>query len=144
MKLRADPDLIDLDSVTGLLVVAQPGGLTEILDLPPLLDGEAVVAIATPFNGDYQITPHILARRVNGRLVNVKPNPLVVHIAAASDIEIVPAEPTTEPAPQASINWIHGAAIVLGGNALIGIMLGGLWLLSGQPRLLPSSEVVVQ
>lgn len=141
---RADAELVSLESLAGLVVVAKPDGASEVFDLPSFSSSEVGLTLPTPLNGTYEIEPRIFGESASGRTLSVKTAALRVEITAGADASITPAEPLSEEPPAAAIDWLQTSAIVLIGNALVGVLLGGLWLRLGQRKPIPSNQVVLQ
>lgn len=127
----ADEERVDLESLMGLMMVTKPDGANEVFDLPVFLSGEAFLTIAMPVNGTYKIEPWVLGRSTNGRKLNVKTKPLLSEITLGTDV--------IESA--VTIDWIYIGVIVLIGNIIIGLLLGGLWFKLGRRRSTPLDKV---
>ncbi len=129
--ILADKEQVDLKSLLGFLVVTKPDGKSEVIDLPVFTSGEASLAIAMPINGTYEIEPRVLGHSTSGRKLNVKIAPLIVEITLGTD--------AIESA--ATINWTYIGAIVLIGNIIIGLLLGGMRFWLGRRRSIPLEKV---
>lgn len=129
--ILVDKERVDLESLMGLLMVTKPDGTNELFDFPVFSSGEAFLTIATPVNGTYKIEPWVLGRSTNGRKLNVKTKPLLSEVTLGTD--------AIESA--ATIDWIYIGVIVLIGNIIIGLLLGGLWFWLGQRRSIPLDKV---
>ena len=131
--ILADKELVDLESLMGLLVVTKPDGANEAFDLPVFSSGETFLTIAMPVNGTYKIEPWVLGRSTSGRKLNVKTKPLLTEVTLGIDV--------IESA--ATIDWLYIGVIVLIGNIVIGLLLGGLWFWLGRRRSIPLNKVVL-
>jgi len=143
-RARAEADVIDLESLTGLVVVAKPDGSSEVFDLPSFVGNEAALSIPAPSNGAYRIEPRLLARSASGRPVSIKAVPLMGEISAGTDPVTLDEAPAVEVVASPTIDWLRSGAIVLIGNVIVATMLGVVWLMLGQRRRIPSNKVVLQ
>lgn len=141
---RAEEGLVELGSLVGFILVARPDGSTDVFDLPTFSNGEINLSVTAPLNGVYRIEPRVIGRSASGRVLNFKSTALSTEITAGIKQE-TPAEEfdNEEPTPK-PIDWIRSGSVVLIGNVVIATILGAVWLLLGQRRRIPSSQVVLQ
>ncbi len=140
----AEDGLVALDSLAGFVLVAKPDGTSDVFDLPPFTSGEVSLEIAAPLNGIYHIEPRLVGRGASGRVLNFKPVSLSTEIIGGADVALQVEEPVAEVPTPASIDWVRSGSIVLIGNVFILTFLGVVWLVIGQRRHIPASEVVLQ
>jgi von Willebrand factor type A domain len=141
---RAEADLVAPNSLMGMVFVAKPDGSSEVFDLPAFSNNETSLVISAPLNGVYRIEPRLLGRAASGRILNIKAVPLMAEITAGADPVIPDPEPEIEPVVLPPIDWLRSGAVVMIGNVVVAMLLGVVWLLLGQRRHIPSSQVVLQ
>ena len=117
VDVTAAADLVDLASLSGIVVVARPDESNEVFDLPA-------------FDGS--------------RFLSVQAKPLAAEVTAGAELPSATPAPMPEPAPLPSIDWLMSSALVLGGNVFVGLLLAGVWFAVGRRRTAAASEVVLQ
>lgn len=142
---RAAVELIELDSLSGLVIVERPDGSSDVHDLPAFTSDQVTLSIPAPSNGIYRIEPRLLGRSASGRAMNIKGTPLTAEVSAATADPAAPVESQDNGAIEAvSVDWLRVAAIVLIANAFVAALLACLWFMLGQRKPIPTSQVVLQ
>lgn len=144
VDVSAAAELVDIASLSGIVLVERPDESTEVFDLPAFDGSRSRLEIAAPVNGPYQLEPRVFGQTLSGRFLSVKASPIAAEVTAGTDIATAPAAPTPEPPPPPSIDWLMTSAIVLGGNVLIGVLLAGVWFAVGRRRTPAAGQVVLQ
>jgi len=146
VDVTAAIDLVDVGTLSGIVVVDRPGGSSEVFDLPSFDRSHAQLPVPAAINGRYQIEPRVFGQTLSGRFLSVRATPLAAEITAGTDlpgpVEIAPPEPEPPAAPP--IDWLLSGGIVLAGNALVMMLLGIVWLLVGRRKQVANNEVVLQ
>jgi uncharacterized protein (TIGR03503 family) len=140
---HAEPDLVDSRTLTGLIVISGPDGSTQVHDIPAFGAGASEVAVGVSKNGIYQIEAHVLGQRSDGRSIKFTTKLPDQEVTRFEVPRPVSEEPVVLAPPETDIDWMRGGAIVASGNAVIGLMLGVVWLLFGRRKRVASNEVVL-
>ena len=140
---QAEPDLVEFRSLTGLLVISGPHETTHVYDLPAFVDGVSKLSVDVSENGLYKINAHVLGRRRNGQPIKFGVA-LPDHEVTGVDVRdaLVPEVADASPA-EFQFDWKLGGTIVAAGNAVIGLLLVGVWLLYGRRKHGAAKEVVI-
>ena len=141
---RAEDGLVELGSLVGFVLIARPDGSTDVFDLPTFSNGEVNLSVAAPLNGVYWIEPRVIGRSTSGRVLNFKSATLSTEVSTAINAQALEKEQGSEESAPAPIDWLRSGSIVLVGNVVIALLLGGVWLALGQPRRIPANQVVLQ
>ena len=140
----AEQGLVDLQTLSGLLVVSKPDGASEVFDLPSFTESKVSLTIPASHNGTYELTPRILGRSTSGRPISMKATPLKAEITANAESSepVVDALPSVPVAP--SINWLHAGGMTLIGNTVLAALLAAMWFVLGRRTGTPTEEMVVK
>ncbi len=133
--IRAEPTLTDLESLAGLLIITNPDGANEVLNLPSFSTEEVSLLVEMPINGIYQIESRIFGKGASGRSLNINTPPVTIEITAGSNS----VESGIEP-----IDWLQVGLVILGGNIAIGLLLAGIWFWRGRRSAVELNKVVVK
>jgi uncharacterized protein (TIGR03503 family) len=140
----AEEGLVALESLAGFVLVAKPDGSSEVFDLPSFFSGEISLSVAAPLNGVYQIEPRVIGRSASGRVLNFRSTAISTEITAGLNAKPEAEQPAVAVPFPAEVDWVRSGSIVLIGNVFVLTLLGVVWLLLGQRRQIPSSQVVLQ
>lgn len=144
VDVTAAADLVDLASLSGIVVVARPDESNEVFDLPAFDGSRSRLTVPAPLNGPYQLVPRVFGQTRSGRFLSVQAKPLAAEVTAGAELPSATPAPMPEPAPLPSIDWLMSSALVLGGNVFVGLLLAGVWFAVGRRRTAAASEVVLQ
>ncbi len=146
VTVTAATDLVDVASLSGIVVVARPDESSEVFDLPAFDGSQSRLIIPASINGPYQVEPRMFGQTRSGRFLSVKATPLATEITAGTDLPAATPAPMPEPAPPPppSIDWMMSSALVLGGNVFIGLLFAGVWFAVGRRKTPTANEVVLQ
>ncbi len=133
LTLDVEPELVDPKSLFGYLLILGPEGQQSVVDLPRPSSAPLHLRVAVERPGEYLVKGHLMARSLTGELVDVEPEPrhLVFDFeqSAASKWGASKEEPDGQ-----DLSWIALGTYLLGGNAILGSMLGLTWWLLQRPR----------
>jgi len=138
LGIAVNPKLVDPASVGGYVLATGPDGGQQVADLPPLVDGKAILDVPVEFGGAWRIAPKLLVDTLSGRSLRIAPDAFEVAVDAPLPQAAVPPPPPPPPAP--AFSWGKAAAIVGGGNLALSGVLGPLWFLLRR-RELPTKGV---
>lgn len=128
LTLSTEPDLIDPKTLFGYLLVEGPEGYKTVIDLPAMTDTPPVLRLPVAKPGEYRIKGRMTARTLTGESIGFEPAPGQV----VFDFVAPQAEP--EPAPASTgFSWIALGLYLLGGNAILALLLGPTWWLLKRP-----------
>jgi hypothetical protein len=118
--LSIEPDLINVQSISGYVQALGAAGQTVVVDVPKLTQPTLALPIPVPQPGVYTLRARFLARTLSGDSVdlNLEPEQFALDFAA-------PAAPTAA----VPLSWVEVSLYLLLGNATLGILLGVTWWL---------------
>ncbi|TCT21971.1 VWA domain-containing protein [Thiobaca trueperi] len=128
LTLGTEPDLIDPKTLFGYLLVEGPEGYKTVVDLPAMTDTPPVLRLPVAKPGEYRIKGRMTARTLTGESIGFEPAPGQVIF----DFVVPHAEPEPEPA-STGLSWITLGLYLLGGNAILALLLGPTWWLLKRP-----------
>lgn len=128
--LDGEPDLIDLGTLSGYLLMRGPAGHDAAIEISKPSAFPATVTIPIAMPGEYHLEGRLTARDASDRLVDFKPEPENFLFAfAAPSSATADTAPASAPATPAW-SWLELGLFLLIGNALLGAMLGVTWWLA--------------
>ncbi len=142
VTIDAEPDLVDLDSLGGIVVVRGPDGDSDVIDLPVFDRPTTNLVVPAARNGTYRVEPRVFGYGVTGRRMDFRTPPLVAVIVDGDDAPATAPVATAVAPPE--IDWLRGSAIVAGGNAVVFTLVAFVWFVLGRRQRTGSSEVVLQ
>jgi uncharacterized protein (TIGR03503 family) len=144
VEVAAAIDLVDVETLSGIVVVARPDQSSEVFDLPAFDHSKSRLVIPAALNGPYQIEPRVFGQTLSGRFLSVQATPLAAEVTAGTGLPSPTVEPVPLPEPPPSIDWMMSSALVLGGNVFLGLLLAGVWFAVGRRNKAVVNEVVLQ
>jgi len=145
-EVTAAAELVDIASLSGIVVVARPDQSSEVFDLPAFDGSRSRLTVPASINGPYQVQPRVFGQTQSGRFLSVQATPLAIEVTAGTDLpsaDPAPTIPEPEPEPPA-IDWMKSAALVLGGNLFVGLLFAGVWFAVGRRKTPVANQVVLQ
>lgn len=145
-EVTAAAELVDIASLSGIVVVARPDQSSEVFDLPAFDGSRSRLMVPASINGPYQVQPRVFGQTQSGRFLSVQATPLAIEVTAGTDLpsaDPAPTIPEPEPEPPA-IDWMKSAALVLGGNLFVGLLFAGVWFAVGRRKTPAANQVVLQ
>ena len=144
VEVAAAVELVDVETLSGIVVVARPDQSSEVFDLPAFDRSRSRLVIPAAINGPYQVEPRVFGQTLSGRFLSVQATPLAAEVTTGTDLPSATTGPEPEPEPPPSIDWIMSSALVLGGNLFVGLLFAGVWFTVGRRKTQAASEVVLQ
>ncbi len=134
LTLKSEPDLIDPASLRGYFLVEGPAGWNSAVEIPSSVRLPMGIRIPIERPGDYRLKGRLLARTQSDESIEILPEPRVLTFDfASSDMDEPDAREETTP----DIAWLTLSGYVLGGNALLGALLGLTWWGLKRPKSAP-------
>ncbi|NEX20381.1 VWA domain-containing protein [Thiorhodococcus mannitoliphagus] len=125
MRITGEPDLIKPESLLGYLQITAPGGSSSVVEIPESAQLPLGIKVPVQEPGHYVIKGQLIATTLRDDSVVFRPKPHELNLD-------FPAPATTErtgESPKPPIQWLLLSSYVLGGNLLLGIILGLTWWL---------------
>lgn len=144
VEVAAAVDLVDVETLSGIVIVARPNESSEVFDLPTFDRSRSRLAIPAAINGPYQVEPRVFGQTLSGRFLSVQATPIAAQVTAGAELPSAITEPVPEPPPPPSIDWVMSSALVLGGNVFVGVLFAAVWFAVGRRKTPAASEVVLQ
>lgn len=126
VEVTAASELADGASLQGFVKVTDADGAVRAEVLPAPVDGVAKLRIAATQAGAVTLAPRLYVDNPDGATTRFEPAPYSADLAFAPAVE--PELPSSSP----SLSWPLLAAWVGGGNALLALGLGLIWLSLGR------------
>lgn len=138
MTLTADPELLNVASLSGYLAVTDTNGNARAFPLPETASGIIEVDVPASIDGAHQFAPNIYFTTRYGRSLHLEPEPHVVEMTApqsevVEEASEVVEEPVFSPAFAAVYVMLANGVLVLGFAAI-------WWLFRPRARSLPDAE----
>lgn len=118
--LNVEPDIVDLQSLSGYVRAQGAAGQNLVIDIPQLTEPTLALTIPVTQPDTYTLHARLLARTRSGDSVDLslEPQQLAFNFAA-------PAAPTAA----VPLSWLEVSVYLLIANAMLGIILGLTWWL---------------
>jgi len=125
IEVTAASDLTDTASLQGFISVTEPNGEVRAAVLPAPIDGIARLRISATQAGEVTLAPRLYIDAPDGGMSRFEPEPQRFELAFTEPV-------VTELASSTPLSWPLLAAWVGGGNALLALGLGLIWLSFGR------------
>ncbi|MBK1723345.1 hypothetical protein CKO23_13980 [Thiocystis violacea] len=132
LTLSCEPDLIDPEGVLGYLLIQGPDGKDSVVEIPASVRLPLAIKVPVQRPGDYLIKSQFIARTLGGESIRVQPEPHRMTFDFPRPDE--PSQETEDGAPKPPIRWLALGGYLLGGNLLLGGVLGLTWWLLQHPK----------
>ena len=133
LKLIGEPDLVDPAKLLGYILVKDPDGKDSVIEIPASARLPLGIKIPVQAPGDYLIKGQLLARTLTGEALAIQPPPQTLRLDFAKPTSAAVSEGSAAP----PVQWLWVALYLLGGNALLGALLGLTWWLLRHPVKAP-------
>ncbi len=128
ITVQVDPDLVETQSIVGLVSITQPDQQQQIAELPAFHEGVSQHLVAAPLAGSYRLNPLLVVKTSNGRTLRIRPQEVELTATRGAAPEVEEVESAADSSVTPAQNPAFAAAVIGGGNLGVGILLGGIWL----------------
>lgn len=125
IRITSEADLIKPDSLLGYLLLEAPGGDSSVVEIPDSAQLPLGIKIPVQAPGQYQIKAQLVATTLRDDSIVFRPEPQTLNL----DFPAPETPDTEEEAAKPPIRWLALGGYVLGGNLILGGILGLTWWL---------------
>ncbi|NEV62060.1 VWA domain-containing protein [Thiorhodococcus minor] len=125
IRITGEADLIKPDSLLGYLLIEAPSGERSVVEIPESARLPLGIKIPVQAPGRYQIKGQLIATTLRDDSIVFRPEPQRLNL----DFPAPETQEAAEEAPKPPIQWLALSSYVLGGNLLVGLILGLTWWL---------------
>lgn len=136
LTITGEPDLVDPESLLGYLLVQGPEGKESVVEIPKSVRLPLRVKIPAQIPGEYRIKGQLIARTLRGDSIEITPDPRSLVLDFPKP-ESAPGDDSADETPKPPILWLTLSGYLLGGNVLLGCVLGVTWWTLRHPKTAP-------